>query len=80
MSVGSFRARQERIWNAEKTILAEDLDEPVPTDTLISRLAARKLDDYSIRAAIWALVERGQIELRPERGDVFIVRRRATAA
>ncbi len=75
MTVGSFRERQQKIWNAEKAILSEDLGQPIPTDTLISNLLKRKMDDYSIRAAIWALVERGKIELRPERGDVFIARR-----
>jgi L-rhamnose isomerase len=72
--VGSFRERQQRIWNAEDAILSEDLNDPVPTDALISKLLGPELDDYAIRAAIWALVERGKIELRPERGDVFIAR------
>jgi hypothetical protein len=75
MTVGSFRERQQEIWDAEKAILSENLEPPIPTDTLISNLRARKLNDYSIRAAIWALVERGNIELRPEHGDVFVARR-----
>lgn len=70
----NFRERQEEIWKAEKAILAENFDQPIPTNRLITELHGRKFSDYSIRAAIWALVDRGNIELRQERGDVFIAR------
>jgi hypothetical protein len=70
----SFKKRQEQIWRAEDQILSEVCQNPVPTDALISTLKQRDLDDYSIRAAIWALVGRGALELRQEQGDVLLAR------
>jgi hypothetical protein len=70
----NFRKRQEQIWDAEDEILSEVQQSPIPTDTLIEKLLSRQLDDYSIRAAIWALVGRGDLELRQERGDVLLAR------
>lgn len=74
MALINFKERQEQIWNAEDDILIVVRDSPVPTDTLISQLMERHHDDYSIRAAIWALVGRGDLELRQEQGDVLVVR------
>ena len=74
MALMSFRKRQEQIWEAEDEILSEVQHQPLPTDTVITTLKTRNLDDYSIRAAIWALVGRGDLELRQERGDVLLVR------
>jgi hypothetical protein len=70
----NFRKRQEQIWDAEDEILSEVQQSRIPTDTLIEKLLSRQLDDYSIRAAIWALVGRGDLELRQERGDVLLAR------
>jgi hypothetical protein len=74
VAVMNFRKRQEQIWDAEDEILSEVQQSPIPTDTLIAKLLSRQLDDYSIRAAIWALVGRGDLELRQERGDVLLAR------
>lgn len=74
MSVMSFRKRQEQIWCAEDEILTEVQHLPIPTDTVIDTLKIRNLDDYSIRAAIWALVGRGELVLLPQRGDVLLAR------
>jgi hypothetical protein len=74
MSTIDFRKRQERIWDAEEVILSEIDGVPVTTDALIDDLKHRQFDEYSIRAAIWALVGRGDLVLRRERGDVFVAR------
>jgi hypothetical protein len=69
-----LQPREERIWDAEDEIMGEVNGLPVTTDDLIVNLKARQFDEYSIRAAIWALIGRGDLLLRSERGDVFVVR------
>jgi|GEM_PF-2313243 len=73
--VGSFRDRQNEIWRAEDAVLLEVQQTPIPTDSLISIVKSQnRLNDYSVRAAIWALVGRGDLVLRSERGAVFVAR------
>lgn len=74
MSVIDFRKRQERIWDAEDVILREIDGVPKTTDAVIASLKRRRFDEYSIRAALWALIGRGDLVLRQERGDVFVAR------
>lgn len=74
MAAIGFRQRQAAIWLAEDAILAAISGSPITTAGLIADLKRRQLDDYSIRAAIWALVGRGALELRREQGDVWLAR------
>jgi hypothetical protein len=68
-----YRARQQEIWAAEADILSRPIETPIPTDALIKDMYS-KFSDYSIRAAIWALVDRGDIVLRDGHGEVLIAK------
>jgi hypothetical protein len=74
MAAIGFRQRQAAIWLAEDAILDAVPGAPISTAGLIADLKHRQMDDYSIRAAIWALVGRGALELRREQDDVLLSR------
>lgn len=67
----SFRERQQEIWNAEAAILAGSQNLPMPANSLIQQLVST-YSDYSVRAAIWALVDRGDIVLREASDGVLV--------
>jgi hypothetical protein len=40
---------------------------PIAPAVLVKNLKSRGIDEYSIRAAIWFLIDGGKIELTPDR-------------
>ncbi len=62
----TVQAREAMLDEAERSILIESRNEILPTE-LIRTLKSKGLDEYSIRAAIWFLIDGGKIELTPDR-------------
>ncbi len=62
----TFQAREEMLNKAARSILVETRHE-VPPVQLIQTLKSEGIDEYSIRAAIWILIDDGKIELTEDR-------------
>ncbi len=62
----TVQAREAMLDEAERSILIESRNEILPTE-LIRTLKSKGLDEYSIRAAIWILIDDGKVELTRER-------------
>jgi hypothetical protein len=62
----TFQAREEMLDKAERSILVETRTE-VPPVQLIRTLKSKGIDEYSIRAAIWILIDDGKIKLTQDR-------------
>ena len=58
----SFSERNEAFRNAESAIMQE-ITQPISTNDLVLRLTPHIDDEYSIRAAVWFLIGRGQLEI-----------------
>jgi len=70
----TFREKDERIRRAEEALLGEIAAEPRTTKSLVLDLRARAWDDYSIRAAMWGLIGRGQAELLKRDAKVWLAK------
>jgi DNA-binding transcriptional regulator PaaX len=68
----TFQAREEMLDKAEQAILLETRNE-VPPVELIKTLKNEGIDEYSIRAAIWILIDDGKIELTRDRKLVSLL-------
>ncbi len=62
----TVQVREAMLDEAERSILIESRNEIPPTE-LIRTLKSKGLDEYSIRAAIWILIDNGKVELTRER-------------
>jgi hypothetical protein len=62
----TFQAREEMLDKAERSILVETRTE-VPPVQLIRTLKSKGIDEYSIRAAIWILIDDGKIKMTHDR-------------
>lgn len=69
----SFQERDETLRNAETAIL-QGISHPIPTSELVSNLMPQIKDEYSIKAALWFLIGRGQIEIRRENNRVLLAK------
>ncbi len=62
----SVQERERNLDTAERYILSES-HQPIAPRTLIDKLKLRGVDEYSIRAAIWILIDDGKLALTPAR-------------
>ncbi len=62
----TFQAREQMLDKAEQSILIKTRSE-VPPVQLIQTLKSEGIDEYSIRAAIWILIDDGKIKLTEDR-------------
>jgi hypothetical protein len=62
----TVQAREQMLDVAEQSILSES-GVPIAPALLITNLKSRGIDEYSIRAAIWFLIDGGKIQLTPDR-------------
>jgi hypothetical protein len=72
MSLG-YREQGELIKMAEAAIL-KAIAKPVRTKDLVHALMPVVADEYSIKAANWFLIDRGELEIRRETGQVLLAR------
>lgn len=68
----SVRESDEMLNRAERSILSEARREIFPVQ-LIRNLKNNGIDEYSIRAAIWILIDDGKIKLTRDRKLVSLV-------
>jgi hypothetical protein len=64
--VTSIQERERNLDAAERSILVES-HQPIAPQALIEKLKRRGIDEYSIRAAIWILIDDGKLALTPSR-------------
>ncbi len=62
----SVQERERNLDAAERSILLES-HQPIAPKALIDRLKLRGIDEYSIRAAIWILIDDGKLALTSSR-------------
>jgi DNA-binding transcriptional regulator PaaX len=62
----TVQVREAMLNEAERSILLESRNE-IPPAELIRTLKDKGLDEYSIRAAIWILIDDGKVELTRDR-------------
>jgi hypothetical protein len=62
----TVQAREQMLDFAEQSILNES-SLPIAPALLVKNLKSRGIDEYSIRAAIWFLIDGGKIVLTPDR-------------
>lgn len=52
----------------------QEITEPITTKQLVQSLTLKLADEYSIKAAIWFLIGRGQLEIQRASGRVLLAK------